>query len=150
MPKQSIIKRNSESGPYSERVIPNVIKERIEESKKILLLDANWDDCGALAVNEVAYRNAINFLEKYSERILDVFFKDLIPPAIVAVKDGSVDLEWNLENSYLLINFKNDDPDNALYYLAFKKENDIIYDANGQIKIEHVNDKFASNLVDLS
>ena len=148
--KQSIITKAIDSVVIPAKLIPTPIKDKIEKSKKIFSLEYNWDDCGASTISKVAFKNAIDFLEKYAERILDVSCKELIPPEIVPVKDGSVDLEWNLKNSYLLINFRSEDIDNALYYLAYKDGDIITFDANGQINTKNINDKFASNLVDLS
>lgn len=129
--------------------IPTAIREKIDRSNDLLLLKYNWDDDGALAVNEVSLKKATSFLEKYSVRILDLYGKNLIAPAISPVRDGSVDLEWNLKNSYLVVNFNNKD-DFAIYYLALKDGEDILFDANGQINTKQINDKFISDLVSLS
>lgn len=133
--------------------IPLSIKEKIEKSKYILDFKNNWDEDGAIAISKKAYSNAIAFLTRYSERIVDVCGDDkdfLLAPSISPVKDGSVDLEWNLDNSYLLINFTESNNDFVYYYLAFKEGDKISLDANGQLDMKNVNDKFASQLINLS
>lgn len=126
------------------------IKKKIEHSRRILLYKDNWDDNGALQINPLIFERAVSFLERYAERIYDVCKKILIPPDIVPVNDGSVDLEWNLGGSMFLINFKNIEEPLAFYYGEFKDNENIIFDTNGQIVSTAVNDKFASYLSYLS
>jgi len=128
------------------------IDSAIEESKYILGLKYNWDDEGALAISQKAYEKAISFLKMYAESIADVCECEceLIAPSINPVKNGSVDLEWNLETSYMLINFTDSKDDFVYYYLAFKEGDTITFDANGQVNATKISDKFSSHLVSLS
>jgi len=133
--------------------VPLLITEKITMSKYILDLKYNWDEDGAKAISKNAYSNATEFLISYAERIVDVYGDDkdhLLAPSISPVKDGSVDLEWNLTNSYLLINFTDSKEDFVYYYLAFKDGDKITFDANGQVERKKINDKFASYLISLS
>lgn len=126
------------------------LDKKIKESKSIIELKDNWDDEGAKKINLKAYNEAISFLSDYSEKVSDLFDKDLIMPSIVPVRDGSVDLEWNLEDSYLLINFTGSKEKIVYYYLALKQNHKITYDANGQIDIRSVSSKFVADLAGLS
>ena len=155
-----ITENKEQEAIYSEKKIqqnintcpPNLIKirERIETERKILTYKENWDDNGALPIPGFIFNRATTFLENYSNRIFDVCGKVLIEPDIMPVPDGSIDLEWNLENSSFLINFKNTKEDIAFYYGEFKDNDNIAFDTNGQINTGTVNDKFASYLSYLS
>jgi hypothetical protein len=126
------------------------IKNTIESSKEILDLKYNWDDNGAIPINPVIFERVKHFLESYAERIYEVCGKILKMPDIVPVKDGSIDLEWNLENSNFLINFKNTTEEIAFYYGEYKDDDEVVFDTNGQISTGAIKDKFASYLSDLS
>jgi hypothetical protein len=146
LPKEKIIIEEVQSHHFCL----NKIKKRVEESRRMLLLEDNWDDDGAIAINPEIFNRATRFLEDYALRIFDVSDKILIAPDIMPVSDGSVDLEWSLENSSFLINFKNTVEDIAFYYGEFKDNDNITFDTNGQINTTAVNDKFASYLSYLS
>ena len=126
------------------------IRERIQNSKHILNYQFNWDDDGALPVNPLIFDRVTRFLETYADRIYHLYNVMLITPEIVPVNDGSIDLEWTLENSSFLINFKNTNEEIAFYYGEFKDDDNVIFDTNGQINTSTVKDKFASYLSDLS
>jgi hypothetical protein len=126
------------------------VKQKIKDSRYILNYEYNWDDNGALPINPIIFDRAARFLESYTERIYDVCDKILISPEIVPVGDGSIDLEWTLENSSFLINFKNTKEEIAFYYGEFKDKDNVIFDTNGQVNTSTVKDKFASYLSDLS
>jgi hypothetical protein len=126
------------------------IEDRINSSKRILDYKNNWDDNGGIPVNPTIFERATNFLRDYAESVFDVCNKALRTPDINAVGDGSVDLEWNFENAYFLINFKNTEEDIAFYYGEFKEDNKVIFDANGQINTNYVQGQFTTYLSNLS
>jgi hypothetical protein len=126
------------------------IEERINSSRQILDYKYNWDDNGAIPVNPLIFDRATNFLRDYADSIFNICNKVLRTPDINPVNDGSVDLEWNFENSYFLINFKNTPEEIAFYYGEFKEDNAVIFDANGQINTNSVQGKFATYLSYLS
>lgn len=126
------------------------IEETINSSKKILDYKYNWDDNGGVPVNPIIFERATTFLRDYAESIFNVLSKTLRTPDINPVNDGSIDLEWNFENSYFLINFKNTPDEIAFYYGEFKENDKIIFDANGQINTRYVQDQFATHLSHLS
>lgn len=126
------------------------INNRIKASEKILMLKYNWDDDGAKPVNQIVYKRAIKFLEDCSNFIYNVWGKILIAPDIAPVNDGSIDLEWTLESSSFLINFKNTKEGIAFYYGEFKDNKNIVFDTNGQINTGSIQNKFALYLSYLS
>lgn len=126
------------------------INKHIKVSEKILMLKYNWDDDGAKPVNQLVYYRAIKFLESYSNFIYSELGKILIAPDIAPVNDGSIDLEWTLKNSSFLINFKNSKEEVAFYYGEFKENENIVFDTNGQINTETIQNKFAFYLSYLS
>ena len=134
---------------YSRVFIPIAIESELEkaidESKSILNLEYSWDDEGASPISKVAYNRAIKFLRNYNQ-YLNKKNIDFKIPEISPVGDGSVDLEWHLPNSYLLINFKGIDREIAYFYGNFNGKLDV----KGKIKLEAVVDEFATDLASLS
>jgi len=126
------------------------IEKAVENAKYILRLSDNWDDDGALKIPELIFNRAVDFLYLYSKRAFDVFNFVIRAPIIQPVKDGSIDLEWDTEKAFLLINFKNSQTPTAFYYGEFTTENNQKFDFNGEIPTDTVQDTFVSWLKNLS
>jgi hypothetical protein len=126
------------------------IYAEIKYSKSLLDLKSNWDDNDAIPINPIILNRATSFLENYAKRILDLYRKTLITPSIMPVSDGSIDLEWTTKSSSFLINFKNSNEEVAFYYGEYRDNETILFDTNGQVSTQTINDKFASYLADLS
>ena len=87
-------------------------KKLIEDSKKILDLKEDWDDEGALPIDEDLYNESISFFMKY-------YYEGMSLPDISPCRDGSIDFYWSGENQ-LLINISKE---NQGYIATFYGDN---------------------------
>ena len=104
------------------------LEKIIEESKSILNLKENWDDEGALPVDEELYYKSLYILKKYY-RFSD-HSSEIKLPQISLCRDGSIDLYWNdlqWSNS-LLVNVSKKDNKFDICYYGDKIINNIISD----------------------
>ncbi len=113
----------------------------IRESEKMLSLNENWDDEGALVITEIIWRSAIDFLRKHSEYILQNQAINIQAPQINPCRDGSVDLSWRTPKARMLINFKNDGSDLAHYYGDYYNN---INSIKGYVKTDEIQEFLAT------
>lgn len=92
------------------------IYQSINESKKLLSLNDDWDDNGALACREFIYDRAIYMLVLYSQSVLKTYNIKIFSPEINLGRDGSIDLQWRNEKIILLINIQNSENIDVHYY----------------------------------
>ena len=86
----------------------SAIQEAIETSKSLLDLRSNWDDDGALAIEQGIYEQAIAFLKDYSMFVFKIYNVVLAAPDINPVKNGTIDLEWHTSSARMLVNIRGD------------------------------------------
>jgi len=92
------------------------ILQSIKDSEHILSLEENWDDEGALPVPTHVWESGVIFTLGYSTWISKNRGIVIDAPEISACGDGSVDLTWRTPNARFLINFKNQENLEAVYY----------------------------------
>jgi len=81
--------------------------EEINDSKKILLLEDNWDYLGASSISQDLYMETIRFLLMYSMYIYENYQKTVIQsPEINPCSNGTIDLSWRTQKARMLINVK--------------------------------------------
>lgn len=80
------------------------IGETIEDSRKILLLEDNWDDLGAVPIEEPTWRRAVEFLARHAKWVWENKRSAIESPEVLPGPDGSVDLHWDHTDYELLIN----------------------------------------------
>jgi hypothetical protein len=72
----------------------------------MLFLEEDWDNNGAIKIDERTWSAMANFLITYAKTILYNYEVAIATPDINAGVDGSIDLCWKLKNIRLLINIK--------------------------------------------
>ena len=90
--------------------LPNELSEMafaINESKKLLDLQEDWDSEGALIVPKFVWERAAKVLSMYSKWIWENRGIVLLTPSIDAIADGSIDIMWNSPKARLLLNIRN-------------------------------------------
>jgi hypothetical protein len=111
----------------SNSSIPNSnkgnLQQIIEDSRYMLSLEDNWDECGAKKISEKTWLLSVNFLIKINTIIEGESIKNLIPPSIGPVTDGSIDFTWITNKARMLINFKNSEINTAHYYADLYSDN---------------------------
>jgi hypothetical protein len=80
------------------------LAESILESSKLLLLGDDWDDEGAVKIEEATLIQAIKFLIRYAEWVEEKSSIIIKSPIIGPLTDGSVDLYWTHEKVDFVIN----------------------------------------------
>jgi hypothetical protein len=95
----------------------------IEKSMAIKDLPYDWDEEGALPIEEAALSAATSFLKKYYSFISKSYNLQICLPEINPCKDGSVDLEWHTPKAQLLINFRKDKESNYIAYYYGDRHN---------------------------
>lgn len=98
------------------------VADSIDDSKNILSLKEGWGDNGKQITTEI-YRRSIKLLIDYANHIFDHYDIVINGPEINPVRNGSVDLVWNTENGYLLINVKEFKNDYLGTFFGFRKSN---------------------------
>lgn len=96
--------------------ISDALKGKIDASRKILALENDWDDEGALRIEETTWERATTFLKRAEITLLADFDRKLVLPEILPGPFGSVDLLWESTGHRLLINFPNDAEEPAKFY----------------------------------
>lgn len=108
-----------------DKLLKNIY-DVIQESYILLNLKDDWDDDGAVKVNELTFNRAIEFLIIYSKYVLEIFDTRIKAPVISAGRDGSIDLSWTTDNVELLITTLNTQNFNIHYYGDDGNNNTII------------------------
>ena len=106
--QRDAVECESEIDPQSEGtqkwLVGDWINEAIADSRKLLDLEADWDDNGASPYSEETWARATKFLASHADWALQ---RDgvLIPaPAVLPGPDGSIDLHWKTQDYELLVN----------------------------------------------
>lgn len=115
LPKSSVeIKQPELRTPASD--IPE-IEAAIELSRRILDLPEDWDEQGAVAIQEATWLRATHFLWRHAHWLLRVRDLEIEVPKIDPLADGSIDLHWEVAGEYeLLLNFPADPAERARFY----------------------------------
>jgi len=80
------------------------LKKSINKSKYILKLEDNWDDEGSVKYEKNTWVGAIKFICNYATFIYEYSGNVMPAPNIYHAPSGSIDMEWQIDNFYLLIN----------------------------------------------
>jgi hypothetical protein len=91
----------------NKRAIPielKGIKKSIDLSGYILDLEENWDDEGASAYTQETWNRAISFLVDFSLLVFHSAGKTIPAPQITHSVEGSIDIFWETDTFYLLVN----------------------------------------------
>ncbi len=82
----------------------NELAEEIEHSKYILQLEDNWDDEGAIKYETTTWQKAVTFISTYAKMMFEISSQIISTPSIYQGPQGSIDIYWDTEQYYLLIN----------------------------------------------
>ena len=92
------------------------LREEIEQAKRLLTLENDWDGEGSPRYSEAAFERAIKFLTKYVEWLRGAYHARPPLPRIGPGPDGSVDLHWREASWELLVNIPADAAKPAVFY----------------------------------
>ena len=92
------------------------LKAEIEQAKRILELEDDWDGEGSLGYSEDTFNRAIEFLTTHVERLWDTHRIRLPIPRIGPGPDGSIDLHWKQPSWELLVNIPAAANERATFY----------------------------------
>ncbi len=92
------------------------LKAEIEQARRILELEDDWDGEGSLGYSEDTFNRATEFLTTYVEGLRDLYGIRLPIPRISAGPDGSIDLHWKQPTWELLVNIPTDINEMATFY----------------------------------
>jgi len=95
---------------------PKPITKAIEDSRKILELQDNWDDEGAKAYKKETWDRAVEVVRRSCEEMWENFVTTMPAPRILAGPDGTIDLHWKTAKFELLVNIPEDPTDPITYY----------------------------------
>lgn len=94
-----------------KRAPSEAIAHKIQESRRILEIEDNWDGEGSVGYSVETWEKAVSFL-----RVLeDTLHVALDAPDILPGPDGSIDLHWLTEQYEMLVNIPSEG-DVATYY----------------------------------
>ena len=82
------------------------IKDEIELSKSLLLLEKDWDSEGAVKIDINIFLSSIKFLVEYSNYIYRNRGLVIASPEINPCINGTIDLSWRTSKVRLLINIR--------------------------------------------
>ena len=85
------------------------IERAIADSRSMMQLPDNWDDEGALQIQEQTWSSAVNLLRKAARSLYETSRQSLPAPRINPCADGSIDLYWKTDAFTLLISVKKDE-----------------------------------------
>lgn len=80
------------------------LSNSILESRELLLLKDDWDDEGAIRIEEKTLVQAIKFLIRYAEWVEEKSGLIVKSPMIGPLSDGSIDLYWTHKKVDFVIN----------------------------------------------
>lgn len=110
---QSIFK----SIPFKSEISKYSLSEKFEsEIKEVASLKDNWDEEGALKPDSTNLKHAILFIITYGNSLLRNGGKLLPYPEVNPCRDGSIDLVWRDNSSFLIINFRDPSGQIANFY----------------------------------
>ncbi|SMD44440.1 hypothetical protein SAMN00777080_3061 [Aquiflexum balticum DSM 16537] len=103
---------------YTTREIQNYyFSDRFEsEIKEVASLNDNWDEEGALKPDSENLKHAVLFIIFYGNSLLKNLGKFLPYPEVNPCRDGSIDLVWRDNSSFLIINFRDQSGQVANFY----------------------------------
>jgi hypothetical protein len=130
------------NGQYYHSDFENLI-DQIRDSQKLLEYEKNWDDENALPTDAETLKRAETFLLCYAKEIHKKFeCKILKTPYIDITPNGSITIDWNLENASFLIIFSKENTQRAFFYGV-----DRIKDLNYKSGIDLTDDAIDSSLL---
>ena len=80
------------------------LETAIEESKKLLELQPDWDEAGAPAIERTTWERATELLRSVSEMARQIGGTIIQAPRILPGPGGSIDLHWRTTRHELLVN----------------------------------------------
>ena len=128
------------------------INNAIDNAQYILTLEDDWDGNGAVKTPEFVFNRTKEFIKNYAIKLFNIYAIVIDDPYISQTKDGSINLEWSVENASLIVKIKNDSRQIAYYYgeTLHKSDNEEDkFDFNGQIPTVGIVDQFLSFLKNL-
>lgn len=91
----------------SQREHRNRLKRAIEQSRRILELDDDWDEEGSSAYSKEVWDTAVRFLEALEGELMTLG-KMVDPPRILPGPEGSIDLHWKTNAFEILMKVPSD------------------------------------------
>ncbi len=92
------------------------IRDSIEHSHSLLDLEFDWDEAGALPIDEPTWRRAASFLSRHALWVWDTYGTSIDPPDITPGPDASIDVHWDSAACEMLINIPADPNAMAGFY----------------------------------
>lgn len=111
----------SAKSPSNFRIVGGVdiykgLKAEIEQAKRILELEDDWDGEGSSGYSEDTFNRAVAFLTTHAEWLWESCSKRSPAPRIGPGPDGSIDLHWKQPSWELLVNIPADANEMATFY----------------------------------
>lgn len=95
---------------------PFELETAIEESRKLLSLEKDWDGEGSPPVETETWERAIAFLRKHARFLVNCASHDVPIPEILPGPQGSIDIHWESNDLELLVNIPADPEKPAGFY----------------------------------
>ena len=94
----------------------SLVDEAIEDSRRILELEDDWDGEGSSAYSVITWQRAVDFVSRYAERLREMLGIVMDAPEIMPGPNGSIDVDWETEAYELLVNIPSDATQHASFY----------------------------------
>lgn len=101
---------------FGEVDIFQELKAEIEQARRILELEDDWDGEGSPGYSEDAFDRAVSFLTMEAEGLWESWGIPLPAPKIGPGPHGSIDLHWKQPSKELLVNIPADSNEMATFY----------------------------------
>lgn len=121
---------------------PQPLELLIQKASEIKDLELDWDEDGALKIDEITFNTATGFLKTYVNYLKSKLKVEVKLPAINPCKDGSIDLEWHTVNAQLLVNIRKSNQQKFIAYYYGDLHNDKMQ-FKGSIPVNDFSEHFA-------
>jgi hypothetical protein len=85
-------------------IVDEALEDEIARSREMLQLPQDWDDQGAVRIDESTWSRAISFLRSSAQTLRRIHGVAMPVPQISPSPDGSIDILWRNPTFELLIN----------------------------------------------
>jgi hypothetical protein len=92
------------------------IMAALDESRRILEWDDDWDGEGSPKYEETTWQRAADFLRSNALRLWEEYASSIEAPRVLPGPDGSIDIHWQTGDHELLVNIPADSDELATYY----------------------------------
>lgn len=97
---------------YAEQVMA----EAVNSSSWIFDLKDNWDEEGSPSYKRTTWRRAVSHVVSHTKEMLEKHGIKVPPPRILPGPQGSIDIDWRMQDKELLINIPSDETRRGTFY----------------------------------